>query len=299
MIVVAGSINLDLVAYVDRLPRGGETLAGRTFSASPGGKGANQALAARRAGAAVALVGAVGDDAFAGPALALLRRDGVDLANVRVAPEATGVALIHVDAAGENAITVVAGANATLVAGDLPAARLRARDTLVMPLEIPAATVAALALRARSAKMRVVLNAAPAAPVPAATLACVDVLVVNEIEARALAQAHGMPDAPDAFCRAAAGRFGGAVVVTLGANGACAAHRGETLALRAPAVDVVDTVGAGDALIGALAAALDRGAALSDALREGLAAGSLACTRQGAQPSLPWRDEIAALAATI
>jgi len=299
MIVVAGSINLDLVAYVDRLPRGGETLAGRTFSASAGGKGANQALAARRAGAAVALVGAVGDDAFAAPALALLRRDGVDLCDVRVVPDPTGVALIHVDATGENAITVVAGANATLVADDVPAARLRAGDTLVMPLEIPHATVAALALRARSAQMRVVLNAAPAAPVPAATLACVDVLVVNEIEARTLAQAHGMPDAPAAFCRAAAERFGGAVVVTLGAHGACAAHRGESLALPAPAVDVVDTVGAGDALIGALAAALDRGASLSDALREGLAAGSLACTRAGAQPSLPWRDEIVALAATI
>ena len=299
MIVVAGSINLDLVARVSRFPQPGETLAGLDFTSSPGGKGANQALAARRAGADVALIGAVGDDAFAAPALALLREDGVNVDGVRRVPAPTGVALIHVDARGENTITVVPGANAGVAADAVPPTLLRRGNTLVMQLEIPLDTVAALAARGRAAGMRVVVNAAPAHPLPAATLANVDVLAVNAIEARTLAGPLGLPDAPDAFCAAAQARFGGAVIVTLGAEGAVAAEGGARFAFRAPQVEVVDTVGAGDALIGVLAAALDRGAPLADALREGLAAGSLACTRRGAQAALPRRDAIVALAATI
>src|SRR5436190_3226660 len=144
MIVVFGSINIDLVATVERLPAAGETLRGRSFSMSPGGKGANQALAARRAGASVAMYGAVGRDPFAEPALALLREDGVDLANVRTVAAATGVALIHVDANGENAITVVAGANGHATADQVPDDALGASTIVIMQLETPLAEVEAL-----------------------------------------------------------------------------------------------------------------------------------------------------------
>lgn len=299
MIVVVGSINLDLVARVARLPRPGETLAGSSFASSPGGKGANQALAARRAGAGVAMFGAVGNDAFAGPAIALLREDGVDVAGVRRVAAPTGIAVIHVDDAGENTITVVAGANAEVTGEFVPAAVLGPDTIVVMPLEIPLATVAAVAARARAGGARVIVNAAPAAALGAATLASIDVLVVNEHEAATVAAPLDLPATPADFCAAVLARFGTATVVTLGAQGAVACSLEGALALPAPAVDVVDTVGAGDALIGALAAALDRGLPLGDALRYGLAAGSLACTREGAQPSLPWRDDIERLAATI
>jgi ribokinase len=299
MIVVVGSINLDLVVRVARLPRAGQTLAGSAFASSPGGKGANQALGAHRAGAKVALFGAVGNDAFAATALELLRADGVDLAGVRSVAAPTGVALIHVDDAGENTITVVAGANATVMPDFVPAGALDPATIVVMPLEIPLSTVAAMATRARAAGARVIVNAAPAAALDANTLASIDVLIVNEHEAAAVAAPFGFPVEPAAFCTAIHTRFGALAVVTLGAKGAIAIGADGRFALPAPAVDVVDTVGAGDALIGAFAAALDRGAPLREALRDGLAAGSLACTREGAQPSLPWRADIARVAATI
>jgi ribokinase len=297
MVVVAGSINLDLVADVARLPRPGETLPGHAFRSTPGGKGANQALAARRAGADVALYGATGDDAFATAALALLRRDGVDLSGVRVVDAPTGVAMIHVAADGENAITVVPGANALVTADFVPS--IDPAGTLVMQLEIPIVTVTALARAARARRTRVVLNAAPAMPLPAELTGAIDVLVVNEQEAAMVANELGLSAAPADFARGWAARFGSATVVTLGAQGLVAATRGGVVALRAPSVDVVDTVGAGDALVGALAAALDRGAALLRALREGVAAGSLACSRRGAQDAMPTRAEIAARADTI
>jgi len=299
MIVVVGSINLDLVARVPRHPRPGETLAGTSFVSSPGGKGANQALAARRAGADVALFGAVGSDAFAEPALALLRADGVDLAGVRTLAAPTGVALIQVDDAGENTIVVIAGANGVVAADWVADAVLTPRAIVAMPLEIPLAAVAAVAVRARVRGARVILNAAPAMAVPAETLASVDILVVNEHEAATVAAPLGISAEPAAFSTAIHARFGAAAVVTLGARGAVAADGMGRFEFSAPEVRVVDTVGAGDALIGALAAALDRGAPLREALREGIAAGSLACTREGAQPSLPWRPDIARLAATI
>jgi len=299
VIVVVGSINLDLVARVSRLPRPGETLAGTAFATSPGGKGANQALAARRAGAEVALVGAVGDDVFAPLALAELRRAGVDLARVRGVAGPTGTALIQVDDAGENTIVVVAGANATVTADRVLDLTLAPATTVVMPLEIPLATVRAVALAAAAAGARVVVNAAPAAPLEPALLEAVDVLIVNEHEAAILAAHVGVANAPAAFAAAMAARFGQTVIVSLGAGGALAAAEGATLRVAAPHVEVVDSVGAGDALVGALAAALDRGAPLAVALREGVAAGSLACTRRGAQAALPSRADIARLAATI
>src|SRR6266542_3877719 len=170
MIIVFGSINLDLVATVERLPNAGETLAARSFAMSPGGKGANQALAARRAGSSVAMVGAVGRDAFADPALALLREDGVDVSHVRAVDAPTGVALIHVDAQGENAITVVAGANARASADWVPETVLDALTIVVMQLEVPLSEVDNLARRAHAAGSRAILNAAPARPLSAELL---------------------------------------------------------------------------------------------------------------------------------
>ena len=284
MVLVFGSINLDLVAQVGHLPRPGETVAGNAFVTAPGGKGANQALAARQAGARVTLYGAVGDDAFAGAALANLGAAGVDLSGVARIAGPTGVALINVDAQGENAITVVPGANGHARAAQVPAAALRADATLLLQLELPVTEVAALARRARSAGARVVLNGAPAAPLPDGTLDCVDVFAVNEGEAAFYAQALGWPALPpESFCARMQARFGLATVLTLGPRGALAFADGVLLEATPPAVTVVDTTGAGDALVGTLAAALDRGAGLAAALREGVAAGALACARRGAQ----------------
>lgn len=283
MVLVFGSINLDLVARVERLPRPGETVSGTTFVTVPGGKGANQALAARGAGAQVALHGAVGTDDFAQAALANLRAAGVDLAGVLRAPGPTGVALINVDARGENAIAVIPGANAHARAAQVPAAALGPATTLLLQLELPVTEVAALAHRAHAAGTRVVLNAAPAHPLADEVFESLDVLVVNESEAALYARAMGLPINPAAFAAAMQERFAVAVVTTLGARGALAFVDGRPVNVSAPAVDVVDTTGAGDALAGALAAALDGGASLPDALRAGVHAGALACTHHGAQ----------------
>ena len=297
MVVVFGSINLDLVAQVERIPVSGETLVGTAFASFPGGKGANQALAARRAGAQVWMFGAVGRDSFATSALTNLEAGGVDLSGVVAVDRPTGVALIHVDAQGKNAITVVAGANGAAHAVQVPASALGPTTTLVLQLEVPMDEIARLVGRARDA--RLILNAAPALALPSDLLDHADVLVVNETEAAGVGTAQGLATAPEAFARAAAARHGCAVIVTLGAQGAIAVHGREFWVVTAPPVKVVDTTGAGDALVGAVAAALDRGAPLHQALKEGVAAGSLACTGHGAQAPLPLQDAIVALAATL
>jgi len=297
MVVVFGSLNLDLVAQVARMPSPGETVRGQTFATAPGGKGANQALAAARAGANVALFGAVGRDAFGAAALANLEACGVDLTGVIAVNAATGVAMIHVDARGENAITVVAGANDEANAGQVPDGSLRPDAVLVMQLEVPLAEVMALATRARGT--RIVLNAAPALALPGELLRQIDTLVVNETEAAFAAAEWRVPAEPEPFAMEASVQHGCTVVVSLGSRGALAAREGEIIMIAAPATNVVDTTGAGDALVGAYAAALDRGASLREALADGVAAGSLACTRHGAQAASPMRGEIAALAATL
>ena len=299
MIVVFGSINLDLTATVDRLPAAGETLHGRSFAMSPGGKGANQALAARRAGSSVMLFGAVGRDPFAKLALTLLRIGRVDVSNVRAVDAPTGVALVQVDANGENAITVVAGANAQVTAGQVPAEAFGPSTIVVMQLETPCDEVAALARRAHASGARVILNAAPARLIAADLIRHIDVLIVNETEARTIAGILDIASKPDAFVAEFSERFGRDAIVSLGSQGLVASSANGPIALAAPKVDVVDTVGAGDALVGGFAAALDRGAPRMRALKEGVAAGSLACTRAGAQPSLPSRSDIATLADTI
>jgi len=299
MIVVFGSVNLDLVARVERLPREGETIAGTSFAALPGGKGANQALAARRAGASVAMAGAVGADGFAETALRELVAAGTGLHAMRRVEVSTGVALIHVDAAGGNAITVIAGANAHAAPADVADAALGPGTTLVLQLEVPVDSVTSIAIRAKRLGTRVILNAAPAHPLSGALIAALDVLIVNEHEAAAVAAAHALPAGSENFASAFHRRCKCAVVVTLGAAGAIAAAEGALFTVAAPKLRVIDTVGAGDALVGALAAALDRGTDWARALAEGVAAGSLACTVEGAQAALPDRAAIVAQAATV
>jgi ribokinase len=274
-IAVVGSVNLDLVARVQRLPAPGETLAARDLQRVPGGKGANQALAARRLGADVTLVAAVGTDAAAVEALDLLERDGVRLDRLRREPaEPTGHALITVDEEGETTIVVIAGANGTL---RVDAADVHDADAVLTVLEIPAQTVADAV---RHALGMVVLNAAPAKTLPADLLRRVDVVVVNRAEYAAI-------DGLDAA---------GAVAITYGAEGAVLRRGGREVArAQPPPVTVVDGTAAGDTFTAALAVALLDGASDADALRQACAAGALAVTRAGAQPSLPTAAELKAV----
>ena len=299
MIVVFGSINLDLVARVRELPAAGKTIAAHAFATSPGGKGANQALAARRAGARVALFGAIGRDAFAAPALALIRASGIVSDGIEVTDAPTGIALIHVDDVGENAITLVAGANAYASSQRVDEALLGPTTTILLQFETPAEQSLALAMRAKPRGSRVVLNCAPARALDDAWLASIDVLVVNAGEAEVVASASKLPSAPHAFAEAIAQRYGIDTVVTLGGDGIVAATRTASYKLPAAAVDVVDTVGAGDAFVGVLAATLDRAQGFDAALIAATAAASLACTREGAQASLPDAAAITSIAKSL
>lgn len=298
MIVVFGSINVDLVARVERLPGPGETVKGPGYQVFPGGKGANQALAARRAGAEVAIVGAVGADGFRERGLELLVADGVDVADVATVDAPTGIAMIAVDRAAENMIIVASGANGE-ARPDAVSRRIGEGDTLLLQYEVPEAAVLEAARAASARGGRVVLNAAPAGPVVEELARLVDVLVVNEHEAGEVGRGAGLPEEPIAFAKAFSKRTGGAVVVTLGADGAYAVDGEREIRVPSPVVQVVDTTAAGDAFVGALAAALDRGLSLEDAVVDGIAAGSLAVETLGAQPSLPYRDAIAARAAGL
>ena len=294
MIVVFGSLNIDLVVGVRSLPRPGETVLGPGYDVVAGGKGANQALAAARAGAAVSLAGAVGRDAFAETALAELAAAGVDLAGVVRRGPRTGAAFITVDRAGENQIVVASGANRKARQSQVPDEALGRDSLVVLQMEVPAAENWALARRARKRGARVMLNAAPAGALPPEVLSSLDWLVANEIEIRAIAAAagHRGEDPRAAGTAVAAGT--GAVVVTLGAAGAVAFAGGEAWEIGALPVKPVDSTAAGDAFVGALAAALDAGAALPAAMRRASVAGALACLARGAQPSLPTRAAIEA-----
>lgn len=298
MITVFGSINLDLVVAVPRLPTAGETVSGPDHQVFAGGKGANQALAARRAGAQVSMVGAVGTDTFADLALENMKRAGVDLAGVRALDGATGLALIGVDQAGENQIIVASGANARVDAAWLGGAFLMS-SILMLQGEAPFPQVQAAMNVARQQNVSVFWNPAPVpAAVSAADLDLVDTLVVNETEALEMAEALGLPGDPEAFIDHVA-TPSRRVVVTLGANGVVAGLGDLRVGFGAPEVDVADTTGAGDAFCGALAAALDEGIPFKRAIRHGVAAGALACTVTGAQQSSPLKEDIERLAGQI
>lgn len=300
MITVFGSINLDLVVSLPRLPAPGETVVGPDHQSFPGGKGANQALAAARAGASVRMIGAVGQDTHADAALVNLGRAGVDLSGVRRLDGTTGIAMIGVDAKGENLIMCASGVNARVVADWLDG-RLARGDLLVLQRELSPEPISQAIGRARLCGARVLLNAAPSGAGELAGLVDgVDVLVANSGEAAELAAALSGTGSlvPEARCAAlAAGNR--LAVITLGERGLVAQRGGQRWRVEAPRVDVVDTTGAGDAFVGALAAALDRGAEIERALREGTAAGALACTASGAQSSSPDARAIATLADTL
>lgn len=268
---VVGSVNLDLVAVLPRLPRPGETLTATDLRRMPGGKGANQALAARRLGLPVRLVAAVGTDPEADTALELLRREGVELDRLQRVTEPTGLALIAVDTAGETTIVVVPGANAAL---RVEADDVAGADAVLTVLEVPEQAVTTAA---RHATGLFVLNAAPARPVPPEVLRRADLVVVNRAEYTALPGLHAAR----------------AVVVTDGPRRAVLLRDGRQVAAASPPpVNAVDGTGAGDAFIGAAVASLLQGLPDTELLARACAAGALAATRPGAQPSLPTTVEI-------
>ena len=293
MVLVFGSINIDLVSRVERFPDPGETVSGGSFAIYPGGKGANQALASARAGAPTWLAGAVGRDAFADAALALVGEAGVDLAHVARVDQPTGCATILVSDTGENMIVSVPGANASADPHTIPDALLTRSSTVSLQHELPAAANQALIERAHRNGSRIVLNASPWRPVSLETLRSIHCLIVNEHEAAALAADLGWPSSSQDLALAAAAAVGTlTVVATLGEGGALAARGSAFLRVPAPAVRAIDTTGAGDAFAGTFIAALDGGASLDEALRRAVAAGSLACAASGAQPSFPERSAV-------
>lgn len=299
-VLVIGSYNTDLVMRCPRLPAPGETILGGTFAQHHGGKGANQAVAAARLARAgeVRFVANVGDDEFGRQALTQLRAEGVDIASVRVTPgQPSGVALIHVaTVTGENSISVAAGANAHLRPADVDAALAAAAPgtVVVLQLEIPLPTVLHAARQAAARGLRVVLNPAPAQPLPASLGADLYALTPNETEAETLT---GVRVTDTATASVAAARLHAAgfrrVVLTLGAQGAYWSDGTGAALVAAPVVQAVDTTAAGDCFTGALVVAVAEGLALPEAVAFACRAAALAVTRPGAQPSLPTRAELA------
>jgi ribokinase len=304
-IVVLGSSNTDMTVRLTRLPAPGETLLGGEFATGPGGKGANQAIAARRAGAEVTFLTAVGDDVLGRQALEHYGREGVDVDQARViAGVSSGVALILVGEAGENMIGVAPGANGDLTAGDierLPDALFTSATLFLASLEIPVEAVVQGLRRARAHGMITMINPAPSQPaiVEQEVLSLIDVLTPNEAEALALSGLTRQAESQDRLMEAALGlRTRGVrnVVITVGSEGCLVVTEDGCKRVPAPVVEVVDTVGAGDAFNGALAVALAERQPLFEAASWACAAAALAVTRPGAQGALPYRQQIDRLA---
>jgi ribokinase len=292
MITVFGSTNLDQIGTVSRLPKPGETVAGGTFSMAAGGKGANQALAARRAGASVRHVSGVGSDAFAELALELLKADGVDLSAMKVVDGATGIAMIFVDSHGENVIAILPGANGAMTSDDADKALAGVSGgVMLVQQEIPqAATERALDL-ARAQGITSILNTAPFLDSTAALAPKAAILIANETEF-ALLTGRGLAEL-DAAMGDWASKHNQTVIVTLGGDGARAVTaEGRRISVAALPIKPIDTVGAGDTFCGYLAAGLDAGLDLEAAMQRAAVAASLACLKPGAQPAIPMADEV-------
>ena len=290
-IVVFGSMNMDLVVRVARAPRGGETLQGHSFFTNPGGKGANQAVACARQGARVAMVGCVGEDDFGNSLRNALAEDGIATADVRSVAGSTGVAVVMVDDAGENRITIIPGANDLLKAD--PAAL--AGQYLLLQCEVPMTEVVLAARIMRAKGSTVVMNPAPVCPLPDELWSLVDILVMNEIEA---AELSGLPVADAATAAAAATslrrRGPSTAIVTLGSQGVLVADDAGCRHFPARQVHVVDTTAAGDTFIGAMCAARVAGQSIDDAVMRGIQAATICVTRAGAQASIPYLHELGA-----
>ncbi|MFK3794809.1 ribokinase [Pseudomonas sp. NPDC088444] len=296
-VVIVGSLNMDLVTRAPRLPRAGETLAGQSFVTVPGGKGANQAVAAARLGAKVAMIGCVGDDAYGQQLRAALLAEGIDCRAVTtVAAESTGVALIVVDDSSQNAIVIVAGGNGHVAPAvvDRFDALLSQAQVVICQLEIPVETVGHVLKRSRELGKIVILNPAPAVgPLPDDWYPWIDYLIPNESEATALT---GLPVDSVTTAQAAAATLMkagvGKVIVTLGEQGALFATQASAQHFAAPKVQAVDTTAAGDTFVGGFAAALAESKSEAEAIRFGQVAAALSVTRSGAQPSIPTVEDV-------
>ena len=299
-ILVFGSMNADLVFSVDTLPQQGETVLGPSYSVVPGGKGANQAVAASHAGARVRMIGCLGNDGFSNVLLTSLTESGADTSGVRKVSKPTGCAAIGVDANGANQIMVAGGANLDVSAWDVDDSLLNAKTILVLQMEVRAEENWSLIKRAHALGATVVLNVAPAAAVPPVILAITNYLVVNEHEALTVAKGMGVSE-EDAISAAKeiAQRTKQACVVTLGADGAFACNAGGAWRIPALPIKPVDTTAAGDCFVGWLVARLACGDDLPKSLRWATVASGKACLFHGAQPSLPRFDNVAALIADV
>ncbi len=294
MIIVFGSLNIDMVMRVEKMPRPGDTVLCPSYKMIPGGKGANQAVAAAKAGAPVKLFGKIGDDEFGRLALNSLKETSIDLTGVVVSEESsTGCASVCVNAQGENMITVASGANLKARETEVPSFLLSKETTLLLQMETPVEENWSIIRRAKKFGARVILNLAPAENVPQDILQSLDVLVMNQSEAALLALHLGFDViSPTAAARRIAANFGITCVVTLGGDGAIACSPKGTWEVKAMEIEPVDTTAAGDAFVGVFAAALDSGADMANALRRASVASGLACLKQGAQISLPTLSEI-------
>jgi ribokinase len=296
LITVIGSMNMDMVVQAERLPDAGETIAGNDFHLIPGGKGANQAVAASRAGATVQMFGCVGRDAFGRVLLDSLASAGVEVKHIRQMENVpTGTATILVDNHGENRIIIVPGTNGQVTRKMIEEEwrAISVSDMVLLQHEIPLESVQAAILKAHSQGIRVVLNPAPVYPIPEKVLACVDVLILNENEASVLT---GLPVTDSASARKAAARLrekgAGTVIITLGSGGVVLQNGIEDLFQPAFKVGVVDSTAAGDTFTGCYAAAVHQGYTAREALIYATAASALAVTRLGAQTSIPSREDV-------
>ncbi|MBC3346123.1 MULTISPECIES: ribokinase [Pseudomonas] len=297
-VVVIGSLNMDLVTRAPRLPKGGETLMGQSFCTIPGGKGANQAVAAARLGAKVSMVGCVGSDAYGQQLRGALLAEGIDCQSVSVVDGSSGVALIVVDDNSQNAIVIVPGANGALGPDVLDRFDevLRSADVVICQLEVPDATVGHALKRGRELGKTVILNPAPASrPLPADWYACIDYLIPNESEAAVLSGVTvDSLETAEAAATQLLAAGAGKVIVTLGAQGLMFANGASFQHFPAPQVKAVDTTAAGDTFVGGFAAALADGKSEAEAIRFGQVAAALSVTRAGAQPSIPTLLEVQA-----
>jgi len=299
MIIVFGSLNMDMSVRLEKLPQAGETIIATDYDLNPGGKGGNQALAACRAGAKVAIVGKVGDDPYGRTITDTLRGDGVITSGVAKSDDLpTGTALTARDAAGNKQLIILTGANAEISAGQIPDEILTPENYLLMQMELPLDQTLEILGRAKARGCKTILNLAPATSIPAKVLGLLDYLIVNSVEIRQIANKLGLKDENNAVKIAHALAVGGKMtcLVTLGKSGAVAVTK-EGAAWGVPTLkvdqkDVVDVNGAGDAYCGTFVAALHAGKTLSESMRRATIAATLCCFKQGAQPSLPYLSEI-------